>query len=785
MFALRLGRLRSATALRGQALLSSRPLPSPLSRSLHATPVAAKKVIKRSSLTPTQRKALAKQRELAKAIAQDDGSVLQRMQPNAPPVTNTELTLGDLERFKPSRMPAPLTGSETPNPRYATRYAELERNLSYAFRRDQVVKLAAFVGVRVRAGETKFDLVRRVMAAAWDFKEPLAPVETSTFERSILLSKAQMFVLQRSKAVEAYLGTLRGVRFGVDSDETGMFIIRAEGGKTAVTALETYLLETAKAAVSVEWPASAMGFQPSAGGMWAVSTATGALIEAVGWTSYRATAGTLGAAEAARDVMLRAGARFKAASFAPSLRALLPPHDPSSETRFCLMPHKPARLAPLLWSTELAIAERPLFRLSRVEGRAESAGARDLRHRSVEIADARVIPLGKGEAGTLASVVDETLAKAALPEAARTLSFRFGHVLTPGTSALSPPVEGAWALEAPASPWLKLSNTVFGPSIPPALIRFPPAGAPQRFRRVTYAADGMRYVATYAYAMPAEPEVAESARDSRPWIVALDKQLALAREQALARERGDDVPFDFDAIKSLIEEEAKPEPAPLVVGATMGRETARDIIFPDRPVDARIIAASTHESSVPGELQSFFERVHANADAQIDLADTPGLRRGVASAKPAPRAEKADEEVYEGYEEWEQDGEYEDEFERPPEPVREAPAPVDDAPDILPPRTVTVAGHEFALEADEVLEVVESSVALAAHESGQEGMQRAALRTVAAADLTGPGGVLRYGEVYAELPEAETPVDPSIWRELANATREIAPSVSGTQFASI
>lgn len=604
-----------------------------------------------------------------------------------------------------------------------------------------------------------------------------------------------MFVLQRSKAVEAHLGTLRGVRFGVDTDETGAaFVISASGAKSAVTALEEYLLEAANEAVSVEWAATAMGgLQPSLGGLWAISSATGALVESVGWTSYRATAGTRETAEAARDLMLRAGARFKAAAFAPALRALLPPHDPSVEPRFALMPHKPARLAPLPWSTELAVAERPLFRLSRVEGRAESAGARDLRHRSAEIADARVVALGRGDAGTLSSMVDEVLAKAALPEAARTISFRLGHVLVQGASArpdgaLSPPIEGAWVLDEPTSPWLKLSNTVFGPAISPSLIRFPPAGTPRRFRRVTYTANGMRYEAQYAYAVPAEPEVAESTRDSKPWIVALDKQLALAREQALARERGDDVPFDFGAIKGMIEEEVKPEPVPLVVSARMGRETARDVVLPDRPIDARIVAASSHQSTVPDELNAFFERVHADADAQIDLADTAGLRRGVASAKPAPKGE---EEEYEGFEEWEDEGE--DELERPPvrEEVPEVPEPV---PDLLAPRTVTVAGHEFVLDADEVLEIVESSVALVADEGGHESGQRAALRTVALTDLMGSGGVVRYGEVYSELAPTsptpdesapESPVDPAIWRELANATREVAPSVRGTQFASI
>lgn len=194
MFALRLGRLRPAAALRGQPFPYSNSLALPISRSLHATPVAAKKVIRRSSLTPTQRKALAKQRQLAQAILKDDGSVLEGMQPNPLPsaVPDAKLSLADLERFKPSRMPKPLTGTELPNKLYAKRYEELEKNLNYAFTREQVVKLARLLNLRTRKSETKNDLVRRVMVTAWGFEEPLAPVETSTFERSELVSLAEL-----------------------------------------------------------------------------------------------------------------------------------------------------------------------------------------------------------------------------------------------------------------------------------------------------------------------------------------------------------------------------------------------------------------------------------------------------------------------------------------------------------------------------------------------------------------------------------------------------------------
>lgn len=230
-----------------------------------------------------------------------------------------------------------------------------------------------------------------------------------------------MFVLQRSEAVEAHLAKLDNVRFGVEADETGStFMLRAHGAKSAVVELDAYLATQTRACVSVEWPVSAMsGLQLSERGLWGISAATGAFVEASGWTSLRATAGTLEAAERARDMVLRAAVRARADSFRPQLSALLPPHDPALDTRYALVPHMPASLAPLPWSTELAASERPLFRLSRVEGRHESAGARELRHRHVGIADGRVLTLHTRPTAesnsTLASLVAQTLDKAALP----------------------------------------------------------------------------------------------------------------------------------------------------------------------------------------------------------------------------------------------------------------------------------------------------------------------------------------------------------------------------------
>lgn len=439
---------------------------------------------------------------------------------------------------------------------------------------------------------------------------------------------------------------------------------------------------------------------------------------------------------------------------------------------------------------------------------------------------------------------------------------RFGHFLTQGGSdpekALTPPIEGAWPLDEPASPWLKLSTPVFSPSLPPALIRFPLPGAPRRLRRVTYVADGMRYVAEYAYPVDKEPEAAEATRESKPWIVALDRQLAMARQQAEERRaataagvRGngrptdesasgsaaagsraspEDIPFDFGAVKSLLlDEEPTPAQHAMSISATMGREAGRDIILPDRPIDARIVAGTSYPASVPDGLEAFFARVHADADGArlVSMTDVEGLRRGTGPQKAEVEMEVEDESGFWGEEEGWGDEEWEGEPRRDLEAgearevhgERKAEKKAK-AREIIAPPQITVAGHVFTLEADEVLEVIESSVALersgssvaeesesdsesegetGAEEGAEEAGPRATLRTLAVADLTGPGGVVRYAELHAELGassglESETGsesgassgiIDPAIWRELANATREVPPGVRGTTFASI
>lgn len=241
-----------------------------------------------------------------------------------------------------------------------------------------------------------------------------------------------MFALQRSNDVEAYLSELQDVDFNVEADDAGTtFTLLVHGLKDSVAALDTFIATQTRACVSVEWPTPQGLFQPSERGLWQISRATGAFVEVSGFTTYRATAMTREAAEAARDMVIRAAARAK--EFRPMLSGLLPPHNPNVEMRFALVPHVPATLSPLPWTTALAVAERPLFRLSLVESRQESTGARELRHRHAGIAEGRVLNISTRPEppSTLGNVVAQTIDKAALPasnaataSSKRSLAFR-------------------------------------------------------------------------------------------------------------------------------------------------------------------------------------------------------------------------------------------------------------------------------------------------------------------------------------------------------------------------
>lgn len=188
MLALRLGRLRPAAAPRYPPLSSSTHSSSlPFSTvirlgaaSLHTTPSAHAKHIKRTTLTPAQRKALMKQQLLAAAIAAgpkipglEAGNKAADVRREERVPTSTVVTLDDLEPFNPHRPAKPRSRE------YRQQYAELAERLDNAFVRWQIVKLSRLLGLKDKKSDKKEVLIARVMAAAWDWTKPLTKEETT------------------------------------------------------------------------------------------------------------------------------------------------------------------------------------------------------------------------------------------------------------------------------------------------------------------------------------------------------------------------------------------------------------------------------------------------------------------------------------------------------------------------------------------------------------------------------------------------------------------------------
>jgi hypothetical protein len=601
------------------------------------------------------------------------------------------------------------------------------------------------------------------------------------------------------------------------------------------------------------------GFTPAPATLWAVSTVTGAYVEAKADGTFVAIAGSMSDAQRARGILMAAAAA--AAPDAPSNpRAVL---LPSASKELTLTAHVPAMSAPLGWESHAAVAGRPLFRVTRA-GAADWPAAREATQRAAHLDAAAVQALSDGVPSTLVDAGDATLSSLPSAEGERTLAVRFGHMLVPANSAsvLTPPVSGTW----PSTEWPALPSPVFTPALPPSLIQAPLHGT-SRVRRVAYRrADGARLVVKYAYPRatpePAKAEAKDAAVEPS-WVKALNDMLAKGR--TMPEEKRDEDEWDTDVneqetdggaarkkdpfevdlagLRSLLgEDKAVTAPAvakPLVLSAVLSSETGIDMHLPDRPVDARLLARASQavpQEDVPAEIADFFAQLHAYPSAaETALSDLAALRRGTGNGAPAPKEDKEDD-LFWSSEDPDADGESEFEFREfddkfedksaetetetadvgkdgkkdkngripPPQPV------AFEVDALLPPRSVSFAGDAWYLATDEVMDVSEetrrpavfaASVKFGAGaavptEEGEgevpvevEADAEAEIetesssatkhvphsilafvntRTVAAVDLRGPGGVVRYAEIEAPAADAR-----ALYAHLANISRDV------------
>lgn len=594
------------------------------------------------------------------------------------------------------------------------------------------------------------------------------------------MSTSELFLLQRDESVTAWLGTLEGVSLSVSPDEGNGelqgWILEAKGEVSLLTKLEQFLLKERGSHVVLRWHADAMrGFTPTKATLWNISVATGAHVEPIGWGKYMVTGRNLASAAAAKRLVLTIAARATAPQ--PVLGICLPPTSAIHETPdlYALSPHVPASSSPLPWDTLAGAGGRPLFRLSLAN--ADNPGIRQGRHRAAKLGIAGVEGLGGSEGGTLSEVVERTLA--AVPPLEGTtprVTFKLGHLLVPTSSdvehSLQAPIPGAWAVE-PTSPWTKLSTPIFSPATPPALVHFP-LPAPHRIRRVTYLSqDGSRVSADYFYPKPVEEPSTPTPADEPAWIHRLDAMIA--QKDSPAAKNGE-ASFDFGALRGLIEED-KPVPEhPLQVTARLTHSAVQDMLFPDRPIDARVVGHATESIELPA-LADFFNQVHehAHSASEVPLTDLETLRRGrVIEPVQEEESQLVESEEFEGVEWAKPVEEAEEGDEEEEELTLHVKAP--EEPDITPPASVEFDSVKYYLERDEVIELSESVAPATPDDTDASGeaIPRPLLRTLAVTDLTGIGGVSRHAELEGQ-------VNSHLWTELASVTREVPSLSQGSQ----
>lgn len=522
------------------------------------------------------------------------------------------------------------------------------------------------------------------------------------------------------------------------------------------------------------------GWAPSRETLGAVSRASGAYVERVAWGQYAATGVTVADVERARDIVLLAAERANAV--APQLGVALPSalagHD---DPRASLVPHGMSPSTRPAWDVAARVGGRALFRLSQADALAAGLGAAERAQRDAHLDHALVAPLGTDDARSLDELVRSVVERAPVPAGdggeQQTLTFQFGHLLTPSDAApgtpdaLHGPVSGTWPLTRDGlstGPFASLSTPIFAPAIPPALVFFPLLSTPKRERRVAYvAADGQRLAVNYEYPRAPEPVAATTPAAEPAWFTRLDEMMK--KVEAPAYNPENEMVFDLKALETIIDDgAAKPAaPAPLVLSARLETEAVADVLFPARPTDARVVGRGVRSlaaSDVPAPLADFFDALHATGEAagKVPLADLEGLRCGVATpeaapklpVRPEPEAEEwtaEDEDYVPGAAE-----EAESEAAPAPEPV----APTTPQP-IVPPASVELNGTTYHLSTDEVAEIVEAA-------------DGATLRTLSVADLRGVGGVTLLAELEVDA-LATGGVPPALWPELANITR-VVPS---------
>lgn len=652
------------------------------------------------------------------------------------------------------------------------------------------------------------------------------------------MTLADLFLFQRNRDAHRHRGlSPRFDAHGSDQDGNPQaYTMMVTGTRAQLDVFKKWLNGVVKQHSQTTWTkADLLGWEPPKSTLWAVSNLTGAYIEVDAQNVYSATAAAKGDALRAREMVLEVAREATKDTNAVSAS--------TNSGGVSLTPHLPAPSSPLPWKLAAKIGKRPFFRLAAVQSQYESVYQREAKQRVANIAVTPTINFaGYSKDAVLRDLAVATLqslsngADMTADDETSSLVLQLGHLLSPAMESnaalsLTAPVAGSDTLDS--SRWNNLTPFVFCPTVPPVLVDSHLPSILQRTRRVTYHpqyGDGPVLTLEYQYPKAAEREtLLNDISDEPAWVDRLGDLVAASAQEAEARDGEDLAPDEMHLAKDGLDALLGPDTTPLAdphpfetsLSASLERESATDVLLPERPVDTRIVARGSQAvpaTDVPPLLTDFFKLVHTHAAAMRDtpLSDLVALR-----AVPPQATEPIsmyDDDMLDPLDIAGEDGVFPSaaRSHKPTtdhwnDPIEENLVP------LLPPLHVTFRGAPYLLESDQVrdasaapirefatvaatLDTTDPADALDADADADDAHAHAHthgstnppagpgpytahqppvgwLRTLAVVDLNGLGSVLRYAELEGKGDLRA--MGDAVWRELAYVTSETVPRKTG------
>ncbi|WVF72318.1 hypothetical protein IAT40_007131 [Kwoniella sp. CBS 6097] len=439
--------------------------------------------------------------------------------------SSTDPTLDDLLAKRPAYAPR-----EPWHPRYPKQYRRIYDSIDSAFVLTQVRDFAKKLDIRMsgRTRSNKSLIIKKIMRS-WDWMEPIPkPVERPPESKVFDLPAPELFLFLRDNelvqsfaqheddplelSVVPFSQAPKSV-FNVEKPEDqGRMVLLAIGRDEPLARLNAALKERRESIHTLEFSGDDVhNHQAPAGLLQMVSNATGAFVEPIADSRYRATAMSIEDAEEAKRLLSIAAFRTTILPSSRSLNAVLPvvPHFLASsppKNKFSLYPFAPSLTEPLQWDIAAQNDSKSLFRLKKVQQWANKPALREMEQKQEHIGDGQVrsvlssSSMGRGgfENRNLQKALSEFVGQGTMDTKGETsqssLSVSFGHLLYPVSpkdgriGTWDSPLPGQWYLET-LQKWMsgdEGKRPFFAPSLTPAMVQYPLSGTNRQIRRLRY-----------------------------------------------------------------------------------------------------------------------------------------------------------------------------------------------------------------------------------------------------------------------------------------------------------